>query len=509
MTDESDPHLAGVLAMCLRAEPVSRHQSIRAYCVDRSRGFFKGRVSAIARTWFDGYLWLGTEFGLFRFDGVRKVQFQLDLPSNHIFRLLTDRDGRLWIATAKGLASWKDGKLSGYPEFAGQYVVALLQDRQGTVWASALAGSTGRLCAIQGSSVRCDGGDGRFGLGVLHLYEDSRGNLWAAANSGLWRWSPGPPIRYALPEIEPHGMIEGDNGALWIGLRGGIRQLVNGKIEAYPLPGVAGQYNPISELRDRNGGVWISTADRGLLHLHQGRTDVFAQSDGLSGNTVQYLYEDREGDVWAATANGLDRFRDFAVPSISVKQGLSNASVQTVLSGQEGWQRWAWDSEWPEQMESRTDDHLPPVQRRVPLPGRTGTDLDVHASRCYVLRSGPFRRGKQGDGSDRVRSLRGRAGESCGSATGSRVFFACLRAKWWNGFRGRAWERRTRPRLYCLILCGAVCGSRLPRAAWSISKKARLGHRTPQAGRRGWARVMSPTFSSMGTVRFGPRPRVG
>src|SRR5580704_18898424 len=69
-------------------------------------GFFKGAINAIAQT-PDGYLWLGTEFGLFRFDGVRKVQFQLPagehLPSERIFGLLAARDGRLWIGTAKGV----------------------------------------------------------------------------------------------------------------------------------------------------------------------------------------------------------------------------------------------------------------------------------------------------------------------------------------------------------------------------------------------------------------------
>ena len=76
--------------------------------------------------------------------------------------------------------------------------------------------------------------------------------------------------------------------------------------------------------------------DRGLLHVHQGRTDVFAQSDGLSGDFVQSLFEDREGNIWVATSDGLDRFRDFAVPTISVKQGLSNAAVWSVLAARDG-----------------------------------------------------------------------------------------------------------------------------------------------------------------------------
>jgi signal transduction histidine kinase/ligand-binding sensor domain-containing protein len=304
-------------------------------------GFFKGAVTSIAQT-PDGYLWLGTEFGLLRFDGVRKVQFQLPagshLPSDDIRSLLVDRDGRLWIGTFKGLASWHDGKLSSYRELDGQDVAELLQDRQGTVWAGTLSRPVGRLCAIHSGSVYCYGDDGSLGQGVLSLYQDSGGNLWAGAVSGLWRWTPDTLRLYPIPgpDINIHGLIEGDNGALWIAMRGGIRQLVSGKAEAYPLPGVAGQFSPHSELRDRNGGLWISTGDRGLLHLHEGGTDLFDRSDGLSSNDVGRLYEDREGNIWAATDNGLDRFRDFAVPTISLKQGLSNALVQSVLAAKDG-----------------------------------------------------------------------------------------------------------------------------------------------------------------------------
>ena len=95
-------------------------------------GFFKGLISSIVQT-PDGYLWLGTEFGLLRFDGVRSVPWQPPagehLPSSFIRSLFVARDGRLWIGTAKGLVSWKDGKLTHYAELAGQSVFALLEDR--------------------------------------------------------------------------------------------------------------------------------------------------------------------------------------------------------------------------------------------------------------------------------------------------------------------------------------------------------------------------------------------
>jgi ligand-binding sensor domain-containing protein len=207
-------------------------------------GFSKGRVTSFAQT-PDGYLWLGTEFGLLRFDGVRNAPWDPPvgehLPSSYIRSLLAAHDGRLWIGTYKGLASWKDGKLTEYRELARQTVDVLLEDREGTVWAGGYAGSVGRLCAIESGIAQCYGDDSRLGLWVSSLYEDSRGNLWAGAQTGLWRWKPGSPRLYPMPYpvigTSSQTVNESDDGALLIATEGGIRKLVDGKAEAYSLPG--------------------------------------------------------------------------------------------------------------------------------------------------------------------------------------------------------------------------------------------------------------------------------
>ena len=86
-------------------------------------GFIKGTIFSIAQT-PDGYLWLGTEFGLFRFDGIRAVRGSRQTVSNcpaAVFdALLVARDGTLWIGTDKGLASWKDGKLTNIRKLPAQ-----------------------------------------------------------------------------------------------------------------------------------------------------------------------------------------------------------------------------------------------------------------------------------------------------------------------------------------------------------------------------------------------------
>src|SRR5271166_1925107 len=115
----------------------------------------KGSTRSIVQT-PDGYLWVGTEFGLVRFDGVRFVPWSPPLgerlPSPNIMSLLATRDGTLWIGTLHGLASWKDGKLISHPEI-GDAVFALLEDHEGTVW----VGASGRVCSIGGEKTECNG----------------------------------------------------------------------------------------------------------------------------------------------------------------------------------------------------------------------------------------------------------------------------------------------------------------------------------------------------------------
>ena len=76
--------------------------------------------------------------------------------------------------------------------------------------------------------------------------------------------------------------------------------------------------------------------DNGLLHVHEGRMDLFTPADGLSGGAVSALLEDSEGSIWVATLDGLDRFREFAVPTISVQQGLSSRGVYSILAASDG-----------------------------------------------------------------------------------------------------------------------------------------------------------------------------
>ena len=303
-------------------------------------GFVKGEISAIAQT-PDGYLWLGMEFGLYRFDGIQATPWQppgkQQLPRSWVRSLLVSRDGTLWIGTFNGLASFRNGKLTEYPELAHLYVFALLEDHEGSVWVGAGGVPIGNLCRIRNGNVQCYGADGKFGRFVGGLFEDRAGNIWAGVRDGLWKFETGPP-RYFPLAGQPDGIMplnEDKDGALLFGWKDKIYRFADGKNEVYPLPPDSPAFRANRILRDRNGALWIATQD-GILHVHHGKLDPFSIVDGLSGEIVQSIFEDREGNIWTSTTEGLDCFHEIAVPRLTVKQGLSNNAVGSVLADRDG-----------------------------------------------------------------------------------------------------------------------------------------------------------------------------
>src|SRR4029077_10588648 len=117
--------------------------------------------------------------------------------------------------------------------------------------------------------------------------------------------------------------------------RGGITRLVDEKT-AVPFAALPDVHLSGRLLRDHNGSLWVGTAGSGLLHVHDGRTDTFGESDGLSGATIHQIFEDREGNIWVATTGGLDRVHDVTSATYSARQGLSSPVVASVLGSRDG-----------------------------------------------------------------------------------------------------------------------------------------------------------------------------
>ena len=335
--------------LCVRVEALDRSLKVTQYAHaawSQEESRLPGRIWTLAQT-RDGNLWLGTETGLFRFDGIRFFRWEPpkgeQLASEYITSLAAARDGSLWIGTQKGLSHWKDGNLEAYGTTASAAagISAIFEDRNGTVWVGAIGYNGGGLCRVTGKLLECYGGkDGLPGAGVYSVFEDREGNLWTGGEGGVCRWKPGAPHAYRLhkPGESIYSVAEDRQGeivAATVGQEGVLRVDKSGLVP-YAVDLAKEQIRPSSLLLDRDGGLWIGTWGLGLLHVVDGRIDRYTHADGLSNDVVWRVFEDHEGDIWVATTGGLDRFREFAVTRVSRREGLTGSFVNCVLAARSG-----------------------------------------------------------------------------------------------------------------------------------------------------------------------------
>jgi PAS domain S-box-containing protein len=321
-------------------------------------GFFT-HPSAITQT-TDGYIWIATINGLVRFDGVKFTSWtppqgqQLPRGSS---ALLGARDGSLWVGAPGGLAQLKDGELLDYASETGA-VSDVIEDHAGTIWFTRyqIRDGKGPLCRIVDRHMQCYGQKDGISLSYgLRLTEDINGNIWFGG-SGLCRWAPGSSSVYFEQELKHTTgdgalvVAAGPSGSIWTGLDGtgpklGVRYYSKGKWVSYEIPGFDGRTIRANEmLMDRNHSLWIGTETKGLYRVRDGVANHYDNTAGLSGNFIESIYEDREGNLWVVTDRGVDVFRDTPVVTFSGNEGLTGANVQSVLALSNG-SVWVGDKE--------------------------------------------------------------------------------------------------------------------------------------------------------------------
>ncbi len=324
-----------------------------------------------------GYVWIGTEEGLARFDGVRFRVFDSagtpELPKPDVRSLLVSRDGSLVIGTGGGLARLSGGRFTreagGLP---GRSVEALAETVDGTLW----IGTDSGLFVREGSALRrLATGDGLAGDAVRVLLAGRDGTVWVGTRTGLtriagerfetWHVADGLPHEYVTSLCETSG------GEIWIGTNGGGvavfrdgRFVTMGSHEGLPVQTILAVFEDRDRQlwvgtnggglcrfdgarfscvaardgfpadivwslgEDREGGLWVGAVGSGLFRLHEGRFTTYGTADGLVSEIALAVTEDRSGAMWVGTAGGgLSRFRDGRFTTFGTKDGLPHPVV--------------------------------------------------------------------------------------------------------------------------------------------------------------------------------------
>jgi PAS domain S-box-containing protein len=341
---------AALLCSAVARPSLDPHKAITQYVHDvwkTDAGLPQNSVLAIAQT-PEGYLWLATEEGLVRFDGVRFTVFDktntLQLRSNVILALLSDRQGNLWIGTnGGGLVQYRQGKFSALTTRQGlsnDSVLALYEDREGSLWIGTDGGGLNRL--KDGVFQTYTTKDGLASNAVFAIAEDKHDNLWIGTHDGLNRLKDGRIATFTtaqgLPNNYVHSLYVDHQDTVWIGTNGGgLARFLDGRFSAYGTRDGLSSNAVWSLYEDSEGSLWVGTGDGGLNRFRDGKFIAYTSKSGLSADSVWAIYEDREGSLWVGTASGgLNRFRNGSITPYTVQEGLSNDVVLPVFQDRAG-----------------------------------------------------------------------------------------------------------------------------------------------------------------------------
>ncbi len=260
-----------LIMVSLSAHALDPTLKLSQYVLDNwqiSQGLPQSSAQAIART-PDGYLWVGTQEGLARFDGVRFVVFdhanEPAIPDKHISVLYVDAAGRLWIGTRTGIAVYEHGHfkaLSVMPALAHAYVRAIAQGKQG--------------------------------------------RIWVGTESGLFGIGDGPPVSFdsssGLPDSRIRALLEDRDGVLWVGTAGGSQRFDGNRFEYLLFGGTASEQITALSQDMRAPCGWEPITDR-FTATRRAALRVVA-GPGRLGSIVRALTTDRDGNLWIATHGG-------------------------------------------------------------------------------------------------------------------------------------------------------------------------------------------------------------
>ncbi|MBV9926039.1 MAG: histidine kinase [Acidobacteria bacterium] len=326
-------------------DPERRGEEFARRAWQTDSGLPQNTVHSITQT-ADGYVWVATEEGLARFDGlIFKIFDRQNTPalkSNDVRALLAaGHAGDLWVCTSAGVARLADGEWRTFTTadgLASDDVAAAYEDRAGTVW---FATSAGLSRYADGRFTNFTKKDGLEGGGVLAVAEDAEGNIWAGTDEGLSRFREGVFNTETTGDGSARAVTaiaRADDGTLWLGSPSGLSCLHrDGRVQTFTsADGLPNER--ITSLRAGSGGsLWVGTA-AGLARWRGGRFETFkGEDDGLAGGIILSIFEDAEGSLWVGTeSEGLTQLKDRKFTTYTTREGLPSDLVKSIYEDRQG-----------------------------------------------------------------------------------------------------------------------------------------------------------------------------
>jgi diguanylate cyclase (GGDEF)-like protein/PAS domain S-box-containing protein len=335
----------------------------------------------------DGYIWIGTQEGVVRFDGINMTTFSsgntAEFKSNIITSLLEDALGNLWIGTFNGLLRYSKEKFKAFSIDDG-LVYGLIRclkiDGKGDLWIGTDEGicrySQGKFFTkpiLKGelsNHVIAIITESKFGLLIatkdeiyklegeefvplnLHasvkseisaLHFDHLNNLWiGTVGRGLFKYSKGNLTRFrenkTLSGNYITSIIEDNQGNLWIGTQsGGLNRVCNNLIESLTKKDGLSGNSILTLFEDKKKNLWIGTAGAGLNRLRDGKVTVYGPVDGLKSDDIRTVFEDSKGYLWVGANYGqLNRYEDGRFTEIDIKRAVRSNVIRAIMEGPQG-----------------------------------------------------------------------------------------------------------------------------------------------------------------------------
>jgi PAS domain S-box-containing protein len=335
------------------------------------KGFPGGSVSAFAQT-PDGYLWIGTDKGLIRFDGLDFRVFEPAIPGllhmGPVQSLVTDADGNLWVLLqSTKILRYRDGKFEPGRNQAEFGITAMCKRRSGSVLFSSLAygtltydngGFETLVSSPEGLDKRPHGetdqpsGDpsARFSWAphftvhslaepdstVVATAENVDGKIWLGTqDSGLFQIADGKisAIARRLSGRITCLLVLKD-GKLWIGTENGVVVWNGARLTQAELPSALRQNKILAMIQDRDSNIWVATSHELLRFNSNGVSLLARQTLGISGS-ITALFEDREGNLWVGGSRSIALLRDSVFVSYSISHLQSESSGPVYVDGEE------------------------------------------------------------------------------------------------------------------------------------------------------------------------------